>query len=82
MNEKLIYWFAVGIWEFQSLFQTTLCNSYFDYGDIETTWDITGGQMGYTTGNITFFGTGRTFASIQVSMLYDLGAFNIMCNRL
>src|SRR5210317_722981 len=42
-----------------------------------STWDITGGQMGYNSlGNITFFGVGMyVSAVIQVSMFYDLGEF-------
>ena len=39
-----------------------------------STWDITGGQMGYNSlGNITFFGVGMyVSAVIQVSMFYDI----------
>ena len=42
-----------------------------------STWDITGGQMGYNSlGNITFFGVGMyVSAAIQVSMFYDLAEF-------
>jgi branched-chain amino acid transport system permease protein len=42
-----------------------------------STWDITGGQMGYNSlGNITFFGVGMyVSASIQVSMFYDLAEY-------
>lgn len=42
-----------------------------------STWDITGGQMGYNSlGNITFFGVGMyVSASIQVSMFYDLAQY-------
>jgi len=42
-----------------------------------STWDITGGQMGYNSlGNITFFGVGMyVSAVIQVSMFYDIGLY-------
>ena len=42
-----------------------------------STWDITGGQMGYNSlGNITFFGVGMyVSAVIQVSMFYDVGLY-------
>jgi len=42
-----------------------------------STWDITGGQMGYNSlGNIAFFGVGMyVSASIQVSIFYDLGLY-------
>jgi branched-chain amino acid transport system permease protein len=42
-----------------------------------STWDITGGQMGYNSlGNITFFGVGMyVSAVIQVSMFYDIALY-------
>jgi len=42
-----------------------------------STWDITGGQMGYNSlGTITFFGVGMyVSAVIQVSMFYDIGLY-------
>ncbi|MDC1191554.1 branched-chain amino acid ABC transporter permease, partial [Candidatus Puniceispirillum sp.] len=42
-----------------------------------STWDITGGQMGYNSlGNITFFGVGMYISAvIQVSMFYDIALY-------
>ena len=42
-----------------------------------STWDITGGQMGYNSlGNITFFGAGMYISAVvQISMGYDVAEY-------
>ncbi|MCH2303085.1 MAG: branched-chain amino acid ABC transporter permease, partial [SAR324 cluster bacterium] len=42
-----------------------------------STWDITGGQMGYNSlGNITFFGAGMYISAVvQSSMGYDVAEY-------
>lgn len=42
-----------------------------------SSWDLTGGQMGYNSlGNITFFGAGMYMSAIiQIAMFYDVGAY-------
>ena len=80
MNEKLIY---IGLAVFGILGPIAFPDYIMQFAVLwimvimATTWDITGGQMGYNSlGNITFFGVGMyVSASIQVSMFYDLGAF-------
>ncbi|MCH1377981.1 MAG: branched-chain amino acid ABC transporter permease [Alphaproteobacteria bacterium] len=80
MNEKLIY---VGLGVFGILGPIAFPDYVMQMAVLwimvlmATTWDITGGQMGYNSlGNITFFGVGMyVSAAIQVSMFYDLGEF-------
>ena len=80
MNEKLIY---IGLGIFGILGPIAFPDYVMQMAVLwimvlmATTWDITGGQMGYNSlGNITFFGVGMyVSAAIQVSMFYDLGEF-------
>ena len=80
MNEKLIY---LGLGIFGILGPIAFPDYVMQMAVLwimvlmATTWDITGGQMGYNSlGNITFFGVGMyVSAAIQVSMFYDLGEF-------
>jgi branched-chain amino acid transport system permease protein len=80
MNEKLIY---IGLAIFGILGPIAFPDYVMQMAVLwmmvlmATTWDITGGQMGYNSlGNITFFGVGMyVSAAIQVSMFYDLGEF-------
>ena len=74
MNEKLIY---TGLAVFGILGPIAFPDYIMQFAVLwimvimATTWDITGGQMGYNSlGNITFFGVGMyVSASIQVSFM-------------
>ena len=80
MNEKLIY---IGLAAIGILGPIAFPDYIMQFAVLwimvimASTWDITGGQMGYNSlGNIAFFGIGMYIsACIQVSMFYDLGDF-------
>ena len=77
MNEKLIY---IGLAVIGILGPIAFPDYIMQFAVLwimvimASTWDITGGQMGYNSlGNIAFFGIGMYIsACIQVSMFYDL----------
>jgi len=80
MNEKLLY---TGLGLFGVLGPLLFPDYTFQMAMLwimvlmASTWDVTGGQMGYNSlGNITFFGIGMYIsASIQVSLFYDLADY-------
>jgi branched-chain amino acid transport system permease protein len=80
MNEKIVYW-GLGLFGVLGPFlfpdYTLQIAMLWIMVLMASTWDITGGQMGYNSlGNITFFGVGMYIsAAVQVSMFYDLAEY-------
>ena len=80
MNEKLIY---IGLAAIGILGPIAFPDYLMQFAVLwimvimASTWDITGGQMGYNSlGNILFFGAGMYICSVvQIGMYYDVAQY-------